>query len=166
MKTDKPRIAAALLVPAMLSLSMAQAAEPVQWKDLPKKIGRSRMRSDGRQDHQYRVVTKDGLVHAGYSLAFSPRDVKVSPSEPSIPREQVTEIRIHRDPLLSDVLKAPAARVFDPLCHSEVSCFILGPFVLPLIPVAIGITAGAAPIVLPIEGIKRLLPDKVIKVAP
>jgi hypothetical protein len=166
MKTNKPRITAALLVPAMLSLSMAQAAQPVPWDDLPKNIGRGKMRSDGREDRQYRVVTKDGLVHAGYALTFSPVGVKVSPLEPSIPREQVREIRIHRDQLLSDALKAPAARVFDPLCHSEVSCFILGPFVLPLIPVAIGITAGAAPIVLPIEGIKRLLPDKVIKVAP
>jgi hypothetical protein len=30
----------------------------------------------------------------------------------------------------------------------------------------LGVTAVAAPFVLPIEGVKRLLPDKVIKVAP
>ena len=79
MKTNKFRITAALLVPAMMSLSMAQAAEPVQWTDLPKKIGRGKMRSDGREDRQYRVVTKDGMVHAGYVLTFSATDVKVSP---------------------------------------------------------------------------------------
>jgi hypothetical protein len=162
MKTNKLRLVAALLVPAMLSLSMAQAAEPVQWNDLPKKIGRGKMRSDGREDRQYRVVTKDGLVHTGYALTFSPVGVKVSLSEPSIPREQVAEIRIHRNGQLSDALDAPAVRVLEPICRND----DLGFCVLPLIPLAIGIMAASAPIVLPIQGIKRLLPDKVIKVAP
>jgi hypothetical protein len=166
MKTDKLRLVVTLLVPAMLSLSTAQAAQPVQWNDLPKKIGRGKMRSDGRENRQYRVVTKDGSIHIGYALTFSATNVKLAASEPAIQRELVTEIRIHRAGRLTDALEAPAASVFDPLCHSDVSCFLLGPFVLPLIPVAIGITAAAAPIVLPIEGIKRLLPDKVIKVAP
>jgi len=155
----------ALLVPALLSLSMVQAAEPVQWNDLPKKIGQGTVRSDGHQDRQYRVVTKDGLVHVGYALTFSPVDVKVSPSEESIPREQVAEIRIHRNVRLSDALKAPAGKVFDSAFQGPARLF-LSPFVLPLIPVAIGMTAAAAPIVLPIEGIKRRRPDKVVKVAP
>jgi hypothetical protein len=163
MKTNKLRITATLLVPAMLSLSTAHAAEPVQWNDLPQKLGRGKMRSDGREDRQYRVVTKDGVIHTGYALAFSARDVKVSPSEPAIPREQVTEIRIHRrHGPVSDALMAPAGKIFD---NDDVGVFF-SPLVLLFIPVAIGITAVTAPIVLPIEGIKRLLPDKVIKVAP
>lgn len=169
MKTNKLRITATLLVPAILSLSMAQAAQPVQWNDLPKKIGRGKMRSDEREDRQYRVVTKDGRIHAGYALTFSPIDVTVLPSGPTIPREQVTEIRIHRDGRLSDALIAPAGKVFDSLykCTSEdYGCLFVGPWMLPLIPLATGVTAAATPIVLPIEGIKRLLPDKVIKVAP
>jgi hypothetical protein len=165
MKTNTLRLVAALLVPAMLSLSMAQAAQPVQWNDLRKKIGWGKIRSDGRVDRQYRVVTKDGLIHTGYELTFSPIDVTVSPSGSSIPREQVTEIRVHRNGRLADALLAPGGKVFDPLCHSDVLCSLASPFVLPLMPVAIGITVGAAPIVLSIEGIKRLLPDKVIKVA-
>jgi hypothetical protein len=84
-----------------------------------------------------------------------------------IPREQVAEIRIHRDAKLSDALMKPGGMVFDPLCGGgDGFCLLIGPFVLLLIPVAIGITAAAAPFVLPIEGVKRLLPDRVIKVTP
>jgi len=153
------------LVPAKLSLSTAQAADPVQWTDLPKKIGHGKMRSDNREDRQYRVVTKDGRAFIGHKLLFSPRDVSLSESGPAIPREQVAEIRIHRDARFRDALVAPGAAVVDRICSDEEYCLVslLG---LLAIPVALGATAVAAPVVLPIEGVKRLLPDRVIKVAP
>jgi hypothetical protein len=148
------RIIVALLVPAMLS----QAAELVQWGDLPKKIGHGKMR-------QYRVVLKDGLTYAGYELIFSRIGVKVVPSGPLVPREQVTEIRIHRDRNLWDGVRAPAVAILDPLCSNDELC-LLNPITLLAIPVAFGLSVAAAPITLPIEGIKRLLPDRVLKVAP
>ena len=161
MKTNKTRITAALLVPAILSLSMAQAAQPVQWDDLPNRVGPT------HKERQYQVVTKDGAIHKGVELSFSPIGVTVSSSEPSIPREQVREIRIRRDRSVTDALLAPAGKVFGPLCgNDDFGCLALVPLFPVVIPVAVGITIGAAPIVLPIEGIKHLAQDKVIKVAP
>jgi len=164
MNTSK--IIAGLLVPAILLLSTAQAADLVQWSDLPNKIGHGKMRSDDREDRQYRVVTKDGLTHAGYALIFSPTDVRFTLSGGSIPRDQVKEIRIHRDRRLWDAFLAPSSAVLDGTCRSSNSFCFPGPTVLPLITLALGADAAVAPITLPIEGIKRLLPDKVIKVAP
>lgn len=154
------RITAGFLLPAILSFSTAQAADAVPWNDLPKKIGRGKMRSDDREDRQYRVLKRDGTICAGYQLIFSPTDVKLSRSGPPIPHEQVTEIRIHRDGSLSDALYAPAGPIVD-----DHDVFVT-PLGLLFLPVLWGVIAVASPVVLPIEGVKRLLPDKVIKVAP
>jgi hypothetical protein len=102
----------------------------------------------------------------GHKLFFPPSDVSLSDLGPIIPREQVKEIRIHRDGRLSDALVTPGGAVLDSLCSSDSYCFPVSPFLLLLIPVALGATAVAAPFVLPIEGIKRLLPDRVVTVAP
>ena len=155
-------------IAVLLSLSAAWAADPVPWADLAKIIGHGKMRSDGREDREYRVVMKSGISHVGHQLFIGRNGLSFAPSGAIIPREQVAEIRIHREALLWDALKKPGGTVFDPLCSGGggVLCLLIGPFVLLLIPVAIGITAAAAPIVLPIEGIKRLLPDRVIKVTP
>lgn len=125
MKTNKLRLAAALLVPAMWSRSTAQAAQPIQWNDLATKIGR---------DHahlQYRVITKDGAVHGAYGLTFSPGAITVLHSGSSIPRAHVTEIRIHHVRRLSDALLAPAGKIFDSLCpctSEDFGCLSVGPW--------------------------------------
>jgi hypothetical protein len=159
MKTSK--LIAGLLVPAILSF----AADLVQWSDLPQKIGHGKMRSDGREDREYRVVTKDGMIHKGYTLILRQREVQVGAAGLPIPREQVTEIRIHRNRLLWDALIAPSSAVLDPMCSSDSYCFP-GPWTVLLLPVALGADAAAAPFILPMEAIKRLLPDKVFRVAP
>jgi hypothetical protein len=79
------RITASSLVLAMLSLSTVQAADVVQWNDLPKKIGRGKIRSDNREDRQYRVVTSDGQIYMGYQLRFSQTDVGSARQAPSFP---------------------------------------------------------------------------------
>jgi hypothetical protein len=168
MKTDTERFAArsitGLLLPTMLFMSTAQAADTVQWADLAKTIGHGKTRSDNREDREYRVVTKAGAIYVGQGLSFSPVAVSVNPLGLSIPREQVAEIRIHRDRRLTDALVAPGGKVMDSICGGDLQyCFVL---FLPLIPVAIGAMALAAPLILPIEGVKRLLPDRVVKVAP
>ncbi len=127
------------------------------------------MRSDGREDREYSVVTKDGVVHKGYALTFSSIGVKVEASGSFIPREQVTEIRIHRDRKLWDALIAPSGPLLKPLVGGDDEdgrILFTWPLLLPAIPVALAVDVAAAPLVLPIEGIKHLLPDKVFKVAP
>jgi hypothetical protein len=167
MKTDCARFALRSFA-VLLSLSTAWAGEPVPWADLAKTVGHGKMRSDGREDREYRVVTKAGTGYVGHQIYIGPSGLSFAPSGAMIPRDQVAEIRIHREALLWDALKKPGGEVFDPLCSGGGGdlCLLIGPFVLLLIPVAIGITAAAAPFVLPIEGIKRLLPDRVIKVTP
>ena len=164
MKTNKRRfpagIVAGLLAPAILFLPTAQAADAVQWADLPKKIGHGKLRSDERENRRYSVVTKDGQTEIAYTLSFSATDVRLNESGPSIPREQVAEIRIHRDGRWLDAFFAPAGAILD-VCSGE--GYVL---VFLAMPVALGVTVAASPITLPIEGVKRLLPDKVIKVAP
>jgi hypothetical protein len=155
-----------LLVPAILSLSTASAADPVLWTELAKTVGHGKMRSDGREDREYRVVTRAGIGYVGHQIYVGPHAVSLGPAGPVVPREQVAEIRIHRDALLWDSLTTPGGKVFDPICSGGDFCFLVSPIVFLLIPVAIGITAAAAPFVLPIEGLKRLLPDRVIKVTP
>jgi hypothetical protein len=159
------RIIAGLLVPAVLSLTTAIAGDAVPWNDLPKKIGRGKMRTDSREDRQYRVVTKDGLIHVGYKLLFSPKDVRLADSGASISREDVVEIRIHRDALLADALGAPAA-VLLPSGGGAGGWDFGNPWQLLLLPVGLGVVVATAPVVLPIQGFKRLLPDRVIRVAP
>lgn len=153
------KIIAGLLVPFTVFATTAVAGDAVSWNDLPKKIGHGKMRTDNREDRQYRVVTKDGLTHVGYQLLFSPTDVKLADSGPSISREDVVEIRIHRDQILMDALFAPAAVVLPDSVDDPLE------FILRL-PVAMGAVAVSAPVVLPIQGVKRLLPDKVVRVAP
>jgi hypothetical protein len=160
------RIIAGMLLPAILTLSPAQAADAVQWDDLPKKIG-GKMRSNNPENRQYRVVTMDGRTHAGSGLFFGPASVSVGEPGPPIPREQVAEIRIHRYGPLWEVLAAPAAAIAPLRSGGGGDYDFPDPFeMLLLTPVWLAITAVAAPIVLPIEGVKRLLPDRVFKVAP
>jgi hypothetical protein len=161
MNTSK--LIACLLMPAMLSF----AADSVQWSDLPQKIGHGKMRSDGYEDREYRVVTRDGAVHKGNQLIFGPAGVKVKRWGEWIPREQVTEIRIHREAGLSQALWAPGEAIENRLCGDDDLGFCyLNPIALLSLPVAFGLSVAAAPITLPIAGIRRMLPDKVFRVAP
>jgi hypothetical protein len=165
MKANTGRFAAGLLVPAMLFMSTAQGADTVQWADLGKTIGHGKMRSDNREDREYRVVTKAGAIYVGQGLSFNPVAVSVDRLGPSIPREDVAEIRIHRDGLLSDALVLHGGRLLDSTCGRGGYC-LPSPILFFIMPLALGATALAASFILPIEGVKRLLPDRVVKVAP
>ena len=150
-----------------LSCAMAQAGEDVKWSDLPQRIGHGKMRSDGREDRQYRVITKTGQTYNGNQLTFWPESVVVGSNPAAIPREQVAEIRIRRDKRLTDALMAPASAI---VCGISGPCdgeWIFHPLEM-LTAITIGpvVWVATAPVVLPIEGIRRLLPDKVFKVAP
>lgn len=155
---------ASLLI-AALAGSSAECAELVTWSDVPKKIGHGKLRSDGHEDRDYRIATKSGTTYVGHQLIFRPTGVSLGPPGPFIPREQITEVRIHRDRQLSDALVAPGGAVLNPICSGGGYCFPGWPIVF-LVPLAIGVTVVVSPFVLPIEGVKRLLPDRVVKVQP
>ena len=159
------RTTAGLLIPAMLFMSTARAADAVQWADLAKAIGHGKMRSDNSEDREYRVVTKADAIYVGERLSFSPIAVSVGRLGLSIPREQVAEIRIRRDGLWSDALVLHGGKLLDPTCGRGGYC-LPSPILFFIMPVALGATAVAASFILPIEGVKRLLPDRVVKVAP
>lgn len=160
------RIAVGLLVPAMLSVSIAQAAEAVAWDELPQKLELNRIHGK-RPNRRYHVVTTAGKTYADYGLVFSPTDVKLPYAGSSIPREQVKEIRISRHGRFWDAFFVPADGLLTHIGGDEGwILLVVPPTSLVMVPLSVGLTAAAAPIVLPTEGIKRLLPDKVIQVAP
>jgi hypothetical protein len=90
--------------------------------------------------------------------------VRLGNSGPAIPREQVVEIRIYRDALLSDALLAPARALFSSGGGGD--SYGIDPWQLLLLPVAYGVAAAAAPVSLSVEAISRRPPDKVVRVAP
>jgi hypothetical protein len=153
MKLTAFGLIAGLLLPAILCVSTMEAAETVPWLDVPKKIGHTKVMPDCS------ITTKAGQTYHGRQLTFSPVDVRID-SGPAIPREQVAEIRIRRHESWPDAFFAPAGKIVGE------GWILLTPLALPLIPVLIGVTVAAAPVVFVIEGVKRLRPAKVIRVAP
>jgi hypothetical protein len=141
-----------LLLPAIFSVSTLQAAEMIAWSDLPREVG--------SQDREYSVVTRAGDTFRGRSLVFSPLGVRVTESGPWIPRGQVTEVRIPRYRLWKDALSAPAGILAGAAIFPNAAALAI--VAIPMV----GITAASAPVVVVVEGVKRLLPAKVIKVAP
>jgi len=155
------------LVPAILSLSAAHAANTILWDDVPKKLGHGKMRSDGREDRQYLVVTKDGQAHVGYKLIFRANEITLGDGGQSYSRDQVKEIHIRHDGRWSDALLAPASAPFrNDQTGIGAAIWLCTPLALIGVPVLLGITAAAAPIVLSIHVIKKTLPDRVIQIAP
>lgn len=159
-KSAASRVVAGLLLPAILSMSAMQAAEAVTWPDLPRKIGRGKLLPDMQEDRQYSIKTKSGKIHRGRKLIFSPVSVSFADSGASIPREQVTEIRIHHHGSWTAASFVPADKMV-----GDGSVF-LTPLVFPLIPLLIGVTLAAVPFAVATEGVRRLLPSKTVQIAP
>lgn len=162
------RTLAIFLIQTTLSLSTAQASENVAWSELSQKIERDDARSAMPEDHQYRVRTKDGKTHTGHAFILSPSGVRVDVTGPPILREQVTEITVRRTKSLLHEIFAPAGAVVGgAVCGaSDGYCFPSPVMVILVLPVALAITAAAAPITLSIHGIRKLLSGKTYKVAP
>lgn len=146
------RIAAILLLAPIFSISTLQAADTVAWSDLPREVG--------SQDREYSVLTKAGDTFRGRRLVFGPLGVRVTELGPWIPREQVTEVRIPRYKFWKDALSAPAGVLAGAAIFPNAA--VLAVMAIPMV----GITAASAPVVVVVEGVKRLLPARVIKVAP
>jgi hypothetical protein len=147
------KIAAGLLLPAMLSLGTARAAETRTWPELPDKIG--------NQGADYSVVTKTRENFRGRQLAFNPLRVFVAGPDSIVAQEQVAEIHIRHHESWKEVIVAPAAHMIAsaPSMISPVGIWFL-------VPAGAGVTVVTAPFTLAIEGLRRLLPAKVIQLAP
>jgi hypothetical protein len=143
----------ALLLTLILTFSSAKAADTVRWDDIPKKIRTGSI-------SEYTIITKDGHSRKGQALDFSPKGIRLDNSGPLIAREEVAMIRIHHHQKMDDAADAPFQRVFRRMDESWLI------FAWALLPAFIGIYTATAPPAVAVEGIRRLLPNRVIKVAP
>jgi hypothetical protein len=146
------RTIAGLLLLAMLSISAMQAAETVRWQDLDAKIQKD------RHNREYTVITRSGEKFRGFGLGNGPEGIRFHTPGPTIPKEDIVEIRIRYSKLFSDALIEPGGAVL--------FGNILSPWTTVLIPVSIGAMVVSAPVVSVIEGVKHLRPTRVIKIVP
>jgi hypothetical protein len=144
---------------AMLLPASARAEEAIHWDDLTKIVNggqhdRSReytivTKSDGKRKANLLSISKDGLI------LQTPSDYR------PISRPQVLEVQVrHRGPL------SYFGRILNQYCDGrcdEYGC-LFDPVVLILLPVDLVYGAIVTPPLLPIEGIRRLLPAKVYKI--
>ncbi|HXP85011.1 MAG TPA: hypothetical protein VN841_09840 [Bryobacteraceae bacterium] len=158
------RITAGLLLPAILS-STLHASETVRWADLPKEVGKGRVLFDGQEDREYMIITNTGKTYRDRTLLFKPSGVRFFEPTPFIPREQVIEIRIRHHVSWGEAFFVPGGMVADIFEHHKGLDYVT-PFDLLLIPVSVVVDLAAAPFVAAIESGRRLVPAKVIKVAP
>jgi hypothetical protein len=157
------RVAVSLLLPAILS-STLHAAKAVPWDDLPKKVGKGKLLPDGREDREYTIVTKTGETLRGRTPIFGPSGVNFSAEGPTIPREQVAAIRI-RHHISWGAIFEPAVFAAGMLaCQAWLGSSY--PEVWLLTPVALAVAVVGPPVQAVIESGRRLVPAKVIKVAP
>lgn len=140
----------ALLVASIFAISSAQAADAVRWEDLSKKIGNGYGR-------QYTVVTKDGNTRKGIVLAVRPDGVLLNGSVPEIPKDDIAEVRVHHHLAFRE---ASGKAMFRGSGSDEIW------FLTPLVFLVFPVYAVTAPPAVAFEVIRRMLPDKVIKVAP
>jgi hypothetical protein len=163
------QIIASLLLPAILS-STLHAAETVRWADLPKKVGKGKALFDGQEDREYMIITKAGETYRSQTLLFGPTDVSLTEPDRSVPSEQVAEIRIRHRMRWTDAFLAPPAIGLGALANvfssGELGIGPPPPEDFLLLPLALGVGLAAAPFVAVIEGTRRLVPARALKVKP
>jgi hypothetical protein len=156
-----------LFATAILLTSSARAAEVVSWDDLPEKIGHGKRvyTLDGmvmgysREDRSYTIVTTSGKKFRLRSMGIYREGVRGDGQD--IPGDRIVEIRIHHTGRFTD----PLTQSFDGLLKAYLLFSHVG-LAVPEVVIPTGIAYGlATPVpLIAIEGIRRLLPAKVIKV--
>ncbi len=123
-----------------------------------------------QQDTDYTVVTKNGVTLRDRRLIYSPLGLFLADSGSFVRREQVVEIRVsrHRESF-AHAFFAPGGKMLhaiDPPSGQDWYIPTYAVFFLPvLLPAVLAIDATAAPFTLPAEGVRRLRPARVIRVA-
>jgi hypothetical protein len=141
-----------VLLSAMLVAPLVRAEETVQWGDLPKIVEKAQ-RTGSRE---FTVVTKTGEKKKGRQLLISTSGLEVGPNWRRIPRDEVVEIQVRHRGRLSYF-----GRVFA-TCEE---C-LLTPVVFLMVPLDLAYGAAATPPMLVVESVRRLMPPKVLKIAP
>jgi hypothetical protein len=149
--------------------SAARAADPVSWDDLPAKIGHGKavfsIDFDGnsqREDRAFTVVTTAGeKVHLN-SMGID--NTHLWGDGFDIPREQVDEVRIRHKGSFNEVITQSVEGGLFVCNHLGKACEHAAVFIA-VIPVAVAYGIVSTIPCLAIEGIRRLLPAKTIKVA-
>jgi hypothetical protein len=148
---------------------MARAADVVSWNDLPEKIGLGKsvftldslLAERYRQDRAYTVVTTTGEKVNFRAMGIDGQHLWGAGND--IPGNRVSEVRIYHKGRFADPLtEAFRGGIF--LCgHLDSACDDALGFVA-VIPLAVGYGVVSTVPLIVIEGIRRLLPARVIKV--
>lgn len=158
-RSNALKLAAGLLLPAVLLTSPVHAADTVPLFALSTKIGHGKLGNQGQEDREYTLITKAGTTYRSRGLTVGRDTVELSPGL-KIPLGDVAEIKIKHRLEWQSAIEAPASAIV-----GEAYIFPT-PVGLVLVPVLLAVTAVGAPVTIAMEGIKRLLPAKVITVQP
>ena len=140
-----------ILFSAMFSAPLVQAAENVQWADLPRVI----WKAEQGGSTVFTVVAKSGEKKKGWRMLIPDSGVRFEP-DPLIHRDQIFEIQVRHRGHLSYF-----GRVF-PRCDECVR----PPSVLLIVPVDLAFGTVATPPMLVVESVRRLMPAKILKIVP
>jgi hypothetical protein len=150
---------AAILLLTVAWASMAEASEKIYWEDLPKRIGK-------QSNRDLVVVTKDGARFRGRNICFSGSDLRISCHDipdTLIAREDVTQIVIRQKGRYSGMLGHGSEKVANTLWHVPGLGTAVG-FLFVICPAVLIWVGAEAAVLLPLEGIARLVPAKVIEI--
>jgi hypothetical protein len=135
------------------------AADTVRLSDLPERIGQGKLDNQGREDREYTIITKAGTTYRSRHVMFIAGKIELS-SGLMIPIGDLAQIRVKHHKEWSYAIAAPGLAMCG---DGEI---FLTPLAIPLIPALLVVTAVTAPVTISVEGVKRLLPAKVITVKP
>jgi hypothetical protein len=152
------RIAGVLLLTIACG-SMAEAAEKVRWEDLPKRIRK-------QSNRDFVVVTKDGARFRGRDICFGRSDLRLSCHDipdTLIAREDVSQIVIRQKGRYSGMVGHGSEGLANALWHAPGLRNVFG-FLFFDIPAVLAWVGAEAAVLLPMEGVARLVPAKVFEV--
>jgi hypothetical protein len=155
----RSRKIAAILLLTIACASMADAAESVRWEDLPKRIRKQSSRD-------FVVVTKDGARFRGRDICFGRSDLRLSCHDipdTLIAREDVAQIVIRQKGRYSGMVGHGSERLANALWHAPGLRNIFGLLFVD-IPVVLAWVGVEAAVLVPAEGLSRLVPTKLIEI--
>jgi hypothetical protein len=156
------------LVGLALLATSARAHEVVSWDNLPRAIGHGRpvftldfFEENSQEDRAFTVVTTNHEQVRFRSMGVDADHVWGSGHD--IPAASVAEVRIRHNGAFNDPLTQSFQAGFFMCEHLGTSCEH-APILIAMIPVCLAVGVASTLPALVVEGIRRLLPARVIKV--